>query len=128
MDFKMEVIMVHAFKANGERYVFDRGSGKVTPVSAMQYRMISYLKPPLTPELPTALRYNLAKYDGGAVTDAYDALYALFEAGALFSEKEAPDACAGCWASGLCSLGGECEGCAAERQRLELALASGEKK
>ena len=78
--------MVYLFKVNGERYVYDEGSGNVSSVTALQYKMISYIKPPLGEDLPTALRYDLAKYDGGAVTDAYEGLYELFSEGKLYSD------------------------------------------
>ena len=80
--------MTHTFRKNGERFVCDTGSGTVSTVSALQYKMLTYIKPPLTPDLPTSLRYDLAKYDGGAVEDAYTGLYALYEAGKLFSDGE----------------------------------------
>ncbi len=86
--------MIFQFKSSGERYVYDSGSGEVSAISALQYKMLSYIKPPLSEDLPTALRYDLAKYDGGAVSEAYDGLYALYSEGKLFSEdSDAPDVC-----------------------------------
>ncbi len=117
--------MIHMFKVNGERFVFDRGSGAVNPVSALQYKMLSYLKPPLTEDLPSALRYDLAKYDGGMVEEAYEGLFGLYENGKLFSpDKESGvPVCSDCWASGRCNLDASCETCGSERHRLELLLA-----
>ncbi len=86
--------MIFQFKKSGERYVYDSGSGEVSAVSALQYKMLSYIKPPLTEDLPTALRYDLAKYDGGAVSEAYDGLYELYKEGKLFSEDhDSPEEC-----------------------------------
>lgn len=86
--------MVFQFKKSGERYVYDSGSGEVSAVSALQYKMLSYIKPPLTEDLPTSLRYDLAKYDGGAVSEAYDGLYRLYSEGKLFSEDtDSPEKC-----------------------------------
>lgn len=93
--------MVRTFRKNGERFVCDTGSGEVTPISALQYKMLTYVKPPLTEELPTSLRYDLAKYDGGAVEDAYAGLYALYEAGKLFSDRT-DGCCDGCEYGGVC--------------------------
>lgn len=118
--------MIHTFKKGGERFVYDRGSGKVNQISALQFKMLSYLKPPLTEDLPTALRYDLAKYDGGMVEDAYAALYSLFLCGQLFSEDAAPERCADCWASGRCELSAACDACGTEQHRLELLLSGGE--
>lgn len=86
--------MIFQFKKSGERYVYDSGSGEISSVSALQYKMLSYVKPPLTEDLPTALRYDLAKYDGGAVSEAYDGLYELYVEGKLFSEDaDSPEEC-----------------------------------
>ncbi len=86
--------MIFQFKKSGERYVFDSGSGEVSAVNALQYKMLSYIKPPLTEDLPTSLRYDLAKYDGGAVSEAYEGLYSLYAEGKLFSEDLAsPEEC-----------------------------------
>lgn len=78
--------MIKIIKENGERFVCDENSGTKTPITALQAKMLTYLKPPMTEELPTALRYDLAKYDGGMVEDAYAALYELYTEGKLFSE------------------------------------------
>ena len=94
--------MIHTFKNGRERFVCDCSSGHISAVSALQYKMLSYLKPPLTPDLPTSLRYDLAKYDGGMVEEAYDGLYALYEAGKLYSVGEADDVCRECVYGGIC--------------------------
>ena len=96
--------MIHTFKKGGERFVCDLASGQVSAVSALQYKMLSYLKPPLSPGLPTALRYDLAKYDGGMVEDAYDGLYALYESGKLFSEGDAKENCRECAYCDICGM------------------------
>lgn len=93
--------MIHTFKNGKDRYVCDIPSGQVSIVSALQYKMLSYLKPPLSPELPTSLRYDLAKYDSGSVEDAYGGLYALYEAGKLFSGS-GDGKCEGCPYSSVC--------------------------
>lgn len=80
--------MIYLFKLNGERYVYDEGSNTLSQLTMLQYKMISYVKPPLSEDLPTSLRYDLAKYDGGAVSDAYEGIYALFEAGKLYTDFE----------------------------------------
>lgn len=78
--------MVHAFKQGGQRIALDTASGAVHVLSALAYKMIDLLEPPLTPVCPSALRYDLAKYDSRDVDEAYDELYALYESGVLFSD------------------------------------------
>ncbi len=118
--------MIHVFKVNGDRFVFDRGSGSVSSISSLQYKMLSYLKPPLTSELPTSLRYDLAKFDSGMVEDAYDGLYTLWEQGKLFSEESVQYDCHDCWAAGICALGGRCDSCESELHRLEHSVTAAE--
>ncbi len=78
--------MIKIIKENGERFVYDENSDTKTPITALQAKMLSYLKPPMTQELSTSLRYDLAKYDGGMVEDAYAELYELYTEGKIFSE------------------------------------------
>ena len=49
-------------------------------------KMLSYIKPPLTQDMPVSLRYSLAKYDSSGVEEAYEELYSLYERGELFSD------------------------------------------
>ena len=92
--------MVRTFRKNGERFVCDEKTGSVNSVSTLEYKMISYLKPPLAPDMPTSLRYDLAKYDSGAVEDAYAKLYALYESGKLFSDTNGD--CCDCAYNDVC--------------------------
>lgn len=78
--------MIHAYKLNGQRIVLDSASGAVHVLSALAFKMIDYLKPPLEPECPSALRYDLAKYDSADVEEAYSELYRLYKDGTLFSD------------------------------------------
>ncbi len=97
--------MIHTFKKGKERFVCDCGSGRVSAVSALQYKMLSYLNPPLSEELPTSLRYDLAKYDSGMVEEAYSELYALYLDGGLFSGGDGNIACGGCAYGDVCDMG-----------------------
>ena len=47
-------------------------------LTALQKKMLPALVLPMAEECPTALRYALAKYDAGAVTEAYEGLYLLY--------------------------------------------------
>ncbi len=77
--------MIKLLREDGQRYVYDEGSGTKTAVSALEYKMLGYIKPPMTKDLPTYLRYDLAKYDSGSVEEAYTRLYQLYSEGKIFS-------------------------------------------
>ncbi|MCD7782852.1 MAG: hypothetical protein LUI15_02985 [Firmicutes bacterium] len=77
--------MIKLENENGQRYVYDEGSGTKTPITALEYKMLGYIKPPMPKDLPAYLRYDLAKYDSGSVEEAYERLYQLYADGKLFS-------------------------------------------
>ena len=79
--------MIYLYKYNGKKCCYDTASGAVSELTALQYKMLSALEPPMTPVCPTALRYELAKYDSEDVTEAYNELYALFTNGMIFGEE-----------------------------------------
>lgn len=79
--------MLTTLKVQGKKYAFDTTCGALIPVSALQFKMLAAIIPPLTPVCPTSLRYELAKYDSGDVSDAYDELYAMKEKGLLYGEE-----------------------------------------
>lgn len=76
--------MLHLFKISGKKIAFDSVSGSIVPLSALANKMLGALTAPLQPLCPTSLRYELAKYDSGDVSDTYDSLYELQEKGILF--------------------------------------------
>lgn len=53
--------------------------GQSLPLTSLQKKMLPVLLLPMDKVCPTALRYALAKYDAGAVAEAYEGLYQLFE-------------------------------------------------
>lgn len=57
--------------------------GQNQPLSSLQKKMLPALTLPMEKACPTALRYALAKYDAGAVAEAYEGLYELFDRGLL---------------------------------------------
>ncbi len=57
--------------------------GQSIPLSTLQKKMLPTLALPMSEDCPTALRYALAKYDAGAVAEAYEGLYELFLQGIL---------------------------------------------
>lgn len=80
--------MLYTFRFEGKKYAYDSVSGAIVQPSALEYKMMGAILPPLTPVCPTSLRYELAKYDSLDVEDAYNAIYALFEAGVLYGAED----------------------------------------
>ncbi len=60
--------------------------GQNPALSSLQKKMLSALTLPMDKTCPTALRYALAKYDAGAVAEAYEGLYELFSNDLLENE------------------------------------------
>ena len=76
--------MVHSFKYGGYRFAYDTVSGTLFRFDELTYKMLDYIGLPMPVDCPSALRYDLAKYDSMAIDDAYDALYALSKEGKIF--------------------------------------------
>ena len=57
--------------------------GQSASLSALQKKMLPVITLPMNEDCPTALRYALAKYDAGAVAEAYEGLYELYTQGLL---------------------------------------------
>ena len=71
--------MLILIKHEAKKYAYDTKSGAAVPLSSLQYKVAENLELPLPPTCPTALRYQLAKYDSNDVKRAYDYLFSLFE-------------------------------------------------
>ena len=80
--------MLYTFRFEGKKYAYDSVSGAIVQPSALEYKMMGAILPPLTPVCPTSLRYELAKYDSLDVGEAYDAIYGLFEKGVLYCPED----------------------------------------
>ena len=76
--------MLTLFKHNAKKYAYDTVCGSLSVLSALEYRMLEAICPPMEPSCPTALRYELAKYDSADVEDSYDALYEKALNGEIF--------------------------------------------
>ncbi len=83
--------MLHKFKFASRRYAYDSVSGTVHSLEELGYKMLDYLVIPMAPDCPSALRYDLAKYDSEAISATYDVMLAEWKAGRLFSEDEPYD-------------------------------------
>ena len=78
--------MLILFKHETKKYAYDTCSGAVIPLSSLQYKVAENIELPMAKLCPTALRYQLAKYDANDVRQAYSFLYSLYSEG-LISEK-----------------------------------------
>ncbi|MBQ8342110.1 MAG: hypothetical protein IJY22_07045 [Clostridia bacterium] len=79
--------MLALFRHGGKKYAWDTVAGTLTAISALEFRMLEALTPPMAPTCPTALRYELAKFDSSAVEDAYDELLEKAANGVIFSPE-----------------------------------------
>lgn len=79
-------VCVHTFKCCGQRIALDVPSGAVHVLSELAFEMLGRIAPPLAPECPVSLRYQLAKYESSEVSEAYNELFSLYKEGELFSE------------------------------------------
>ena len=79
--------MLILFRHNAKKYAYDTVAGSITPLTALAWRMLEAAEPPLTPVCPTALRYELAKYDSADVEEAYAELYEKAANGVIFAPE-----------------------------------------
>lgn len=78
------LIMVHKFKFGVHRFLFDSESLFTYEVDELGYKMIDYIELPMAEDCPSALRYDLAKYDSDAISKVYSDLKKLSDDGKLF--------------------------------------------
>ncbi len=81
--------MVHSFKLGGRRIAYDSASGSLHLFGELAYKMLDYIELPMPKDCPSALRYDLAKYDSAAIDETYEELVTLYRAGALYGAEEA---------------------------------------
>ncbi len=79
--------MLHCLKIEKQKIAYDTASGAIIPLTALEYKMLGAVCPPLSPLCPSSLRYELAKYDSYDVEKAYDRLYALYRDGKIFAAE-----------------------------------------
>ena len=80
--------MLILIKHEAKKYAYDTKSGAAVPLSSLQWRVAENIEPPIAPTCPTALRYQLAKYDSNDVKRAYDYLFRLFESKIINEESD----------------------------------------
>ena len=80
--------MLILIKHEAKKYAYDTKSGAAVPLSSLQYKVAENIELPLPPTCPTALRYQLAKYDSNDVKRAYDYLFRLFESKIINEESD----------------------------------------
>lgn len=79
--------MLILFRHNAKKYAYDTVCGALHTVNALEYRMLEAIQPPMSRGCPTALRYELAKYDSESVAECYDALYEKAADGMIFAPE-----------------------------------------
>lgn len=77
--------MVHSFKLGGHRWAYDSGSRSLHILDELMFKMLDYIELPMPKDCPSALRYDLAKYDSAAIDSTYAELYRLYTEGKLYS-------------------------------------------
>ena len=87
----MVMKMVHSFKLGGHRLAYDSGSGTLHILDELAFKMLDYIELPMPKDCPSALRYDLAKYDSAAIDDTYAELYKLYIDGKLYSDDKTAD-------------------------------------
>ena len=80
--------MLYTFRFEGKKYAYDSVSGAIIQPSALVYKMMGAILPPLTPTCPTSLRYELAKFDSLDVEEAYNEIYALSQKKVLYCPED----------------------------------------
>lgn len=83
--------MVHSFKLGGHRWAYDSGSRTLHILDELMFKMLDYIELPMPKDCPSALRYDLAKYDSAAIDDTYAELYKLYIDGSLYSDDRTDD-------------------------------------
>ena len=83
--------MVHSFKLGGRRWAYDSGSRSLHILDELAFKMLDYIELPMPKDCPSALRYDLAKYDSAAIDDTYAELYKLYIDGSLYSDDRTDD-------------------------------------
>lgn len=81
--------MVHTFKFGGRRFAYDSVCGALYSIDELAYKMLDYIELPMPKDCPSALRYDLAKYDSIAIGATYDELYKLYAGGRLYAAEPA---------------------------------------
>ena len=79
--------MLILFRHNAKKYAYDTVCGSLSTLTALEYRMLEAIEPPMEPLCPTALRYELAKFDSADVEECYEALYKKAANGMIFTPE-----------------------------------------
>ncbi len=79
--------MLILFRHNAKKYAYDTASGALVTLTALGRRMLEALTPPMGSVCPTALRYELAKYDSADVEETYAMLYEKAANGVIFAPE-----------------------------------------
>ena len=81
--------MLHRYIQGGYHIVMDVNSGAIHVMDRLGYDMTGLLSAPMTEKCPQALFEHFSKdFSGQEITETYAELFALYQAGELFSEDD----------------------------------------
>ena len=81
--------MIHKFELCERFFVYDEQSGALSEISQVAFELLEYINSAMeSPDVPSAVRYSMAKYDSALVKKEYEKLYALQNEGKLFCPEE----------------------------------------
>ena len=80
--------MLYTVKNQGKKYAYDSTSGAVLPLNNLKFKMLSAIIPPISEASLTSLRYELAKFDSGEVSEAFGEILSLAKDGVLYAEED----------------------------------------
>ncbi len=82
--------MLYTVKTDGKKYAYDSASGAVIPLNNLKFKMLNAIVPPISQTSLTSLRYELAKFDSGEVSEAFDEILSLAQNGILYAAEDGP--------------------------------------
>ena len=80
--------MVHVYSLLGYQIAVDVNSGSVHLLDDISYKILNWQNEPMSPNCPVALYDEISGYDKEQITEAWNELYQLQEAGQLFAEDD----------------------------------------
>lgn len=80
--------MLYTVKTDGKKYAYDSASGAVIPLNNLKFKMLNAIVPPISQASLTSLRYELAKFDSGEVSEAFDEILSLAQNGILYAAED----------------------------------------
>ncbi|MBE6662505.1 MAG: hypothetical protein E7606_04405 [Ruminococcaceae bacterium] len=80
--------MLYTVKNEGKKYAYDSTSGAVLPLNNLKFKMLNAIIPPISQASLTSLRYELAKFDSGEVSDVFNEILTLAKDGVIYAAED----------------------------------------